>query len=67
MNIIIREKLSLFYLIIIIYNEITVESRLEFLNGNDTNILFAFNELSVLDADVRQVTIDGSGSTGNFI
>ncbi|CAF5153609.1 unnamed protein product, partial [Rotaria magnacalcarata] len=55
-----------------IYNEVTVQSRFEYLSGNDTNILFAFNERIVVDADLRQITIDGSGApdatetTGTF-
>ncbi|CAM2729366.1 unnamed protein product, partial [Rotaria socialis] len=46
------------------YNEVTVQSRLQFQNENDTNILFALNERLVLDRDLRQITIGGSGATG---
>ncbi|CAM4863655.1 unnamed protein product [Rotaria socialis] len=46
------------------YNEVTVQSRLQLQNENDTNILFALNERLVLDRDLRQITIDGSGATG---
>ena len=67
MNLLIRHKFLLFYLVIIIYNEITAQSRLEFLSGNDTNILFALNERLILNADLRLVTIDGSGATSKFI
>ncbi|CAF4187292.1 unnamed protein product, partial [Rotaria magnacalcarata] len=55
-----------------IYNEVTVQSRFEYLSGNDTNILLASNERFVVDADLRQITIDGSGApdatetTGTF-
>ncbi|CAF3899865.1 unnamed protein product, partial [Rotaria magnacalcarata] len=55
-----------------IYNEVTVQSRFEYLSGNDTNILLASNERFVVDADLRQITIDGSGepdateTTGTF-
>ncbi|CAF2151461.1 unnamed protein product, partial [Rotaria magnacalcarata] len=45
-----------------IYNEVTVQSRFEYLSGNDTNILLASNERFVVDADLRQITIDGSGA-----
>ncbi|CAM4946215.1 unnamed protein product [Rotaria socialis] len=46
------------------YNEVTVQSRLQLQNENDTNILFALNERLVLDRDLRQITIGGSGATG---
>jgi hypothetical protein len=65
-----REMISLLYLliiIIIIYNIIIVQSTIEFLNENDTDILFDLKEEVVLKRDSREIIYDGSGTISMII
>ncbi|CAF1413892.1 unnamed protein product, partial [Rotaria sordida] len=55
-----REKFTFIYLLIMIYNNIIVQSNVEFQNENDTNILFDIKDELILKRDMR---FDGSGMT----
>jgi len=61
------ELILLIYLIIIIYNIIIVQSTMEFMNENETDILFGLRDELVLKRDSREIVFDGSGMTSMII
>lgn len=63
MSINIRKKVSIFCLMVVVYNNILVESKIQFVNDDDSSILFNYNDSFLSKQFATVVTVDGSGLT----
>lgn len=61
MNMLNREKIILFYLIIVINQIEKIQSSMEFLNENETDILFDLKNDLLFNRDSRSMLVAGSG------
>ncbi len=50
-----------------IYNIMMVQSTMEFINENDTDIVFDFKNELILKRDSREIRFDGSGTSSKII
>lgn len=48
---------------VVVYNNILVESKIQFVNDDDSSILFNYNDSFLSKQFVTVVTVDGSGLT----
>jgi hypothetical protein len=67
MNISRLEEILFIYLITMIYNTIIVQTSMEFMNENETDILFSLKDALILQQNSENNIYDGSGGSSKIV
>lgn len=67
MNISRLNEILFIYLITMIYNTIIVQTSMEFMNENETDILFSLKDALILQQNVENNIDEGSGGSSKIV